>query len=225
MSKLVLVVALTGKEGEGGYLVGVGAERDTEGSCQTEVSELEVALLVDEQVLGLQVAMKDAVGVAVADTGAQLVHELLDHGVAETHVASAAVHAALGERLSTASLRDGQSLHVLLQIQVEVFEDEIQLVAVGVDNVEQAHNVGVAHLLEERDLADGRRRDALILGFQTDLLECDDAVVGRGEVAGFVNNTICACKTIVRFLHLETGPTCWRQTHPRQSSPSSDSSP
>lgn len=182
------------------YLVGVGAERDTKGSGQTKIGELEVALLVNEQVLRLQVAVKNAVGVAVANTGAQLVHELLDHCLAETHVASAAVHAALGQRLSTTSLRDGQSLHVLLQIQVEVLEDEVQLVAIGVDNVEQAHNVGVAHLLEERDLADGSRRHAFIFGFQADLLECDDAVVGGAEVAGFVNNSVCACNTTVNFL-------------------------
>jgi hypothetical protein len=180
-----------------GYLVGVGAQRDTEGSCQTKIGELEVALLVNEQVLWLQVAVQNAVGVAIANTGAKLVHELLDHCLAETHVASAAVHAALGQGLSTASLRDGQRLHVLFQIQVEVFKDEVQLVAVGVDNVEQAHNVGIAHLLEERNLADGSRRHTFILGFQTDLLECDDAVVGGAEVAGFVNNTVCACNTMV----------------------------
>jgi hypothetical protein len=143
------------KTGRRAYLVRVGTQGDTKGSCQTEISELEVALFVNKQVLRLQVAVKDAVGVAVADTSAQLVHELLDHCLAETHVASAAVHAALGQGLSTTSLRDGQSLHVLFQIQVEVFKDEVELVAIGVDNVEQADNVWVAHLLEERDLADG----------------------------------------------------------------------
>jgi hypothetical protein len=90
--------------GRDSYLVSVGAQRDTKGSSQTKIGELEVALLVDEQVLRLQVAVQDAVRVAVADAGAQLVHELLDHGLAETHVASAAVHAALGQGLATASL-------------------------------------------------------------------------------------------------------------------------
>lgn len=85
-------------------LVGVGAKRHTEGSGQTEISQLEVALLVNKQVLGLQVAVEDAVGVAVADTGAKLVHELLDHGLAESHVSCATVHAALGQRLATTSL-------------------------------------------------------------------------------------------------------------------------
>jgi hypothetical protein len=103
-----------------------------------------------------------------------------------------------------------------------------------VDNVEQADNVWVAHLLEERDLADGCRRHAFILGFQTDLLECDNAVVGGAEVAGFVNNTVCACETMVSFgIECEGRPAVVAEvsggvlgrTYPRQSFPSSGSSP
>lgn len=59
----------------------------------------------------------------------------------------------------------------------------------GVDDVKQPHDVGVAHLLEQRDLADGRRRDALVLGLEPDLLQGDDAAAG-GEVAGAVQDTI-----------------------------------
>jgi len=47
-------------------LVGVGAKRHAEGPRQPEVGELEVAFLVDEEVLWLQVAVQDAVGVAIA---------------------------------------------------------------------------------------------------------------------------------------------------------------
>jgi hypothetical protein len=65
-------------------------------------------------------------------------------------------------------------------------------VAVGVYDVEEADNVGVVHLFEERDLADGSRGDALILGFETNLLEGDNALVLGGEVAGLVDNTICS---------------------------------
>lgn len=46
--------------------VGVSAERDTEGAGKTEISELQVAIHVNEQVLGLKVTVQDAVGVAVA---------------------------------------------------------------------------------------------------------------------------------------------------------------
>lgn len=175
------------------YLVGVCAQGNTKRSGKTEISQLEVALLVDEQVLGLEIAMKDAMGVAVADSVAQLLHKLLDHGVAETQVATPAVHDTFGQRLASATLGDGQSLHVLLQIQVEVFEDEVQLVAVCMDNIEQTHNVWVVHFLEQGDFANGRRGDAFIFCFQTDLLEGDDAVVGGAEVTGLVHNTVCAC--------------------------------
>jgi len=56
----------------------VGTERDTECASQTEISQLQVALLVDEQVLRLEVAMQDAVGVAVAGSLQELKGELLD---------------------------------------------------------------------------------------------------------------------------------------------------
>lgn len=58
--------------------VGVGAEGDAEGASETEVADLEVAVFVDEEVLGLEIAVQDAVGVAVADSEEELVAELLD---------------------------------------------------------------------------------------------------------------------------------------------------
>ena len=55
-------------------------------------------------------------------------------------------------------------------------------------------DVVVVHLLEERDLADGGGRDALILGLQTDLLERDNALVGGAQVKSLVNNTVRTCE-------------------------------
>jgi hypothetical protein len=63
-------------------------------------------------------------------------------------------------------------------------------VAVGVHNVQQADNVGVVHLLEQRDLANGGRGNALIFGFEANLLECDNALVLCCEVAGLVDNSV-----------------------------------
>lgn len=63
---------------------------------------------------------------------------------------------------------------------------------VGMNNVEQSNDVGVAHLLEERDLPDGGAGDALIVGFEADLLEGDNAAV-VGEIAGLVNDTVSTC--------------------------------
>lgn len=46
------------------YLVGVGAQGHPEGSSQSEVSQLDGAQLIDEQILGLQVSVDDPMRVA-----------------------------------------------------------------------------------------------------------------------------------------------------------------
>lgn len=106
----------------------------------------------------------------------------------------ASVHDTLRQRLAATTLADGQSLHVLLQIHVQVLEDKVELVAVGVDDVEEAHDVGVVHFLEKRDLANGSGRDTFIFGFEADLLESNNALIGRAQVEGFVDNTVRACE-------------------------------
>lgn len=184
---------------QGDDLVGVCAERHAKGAGEPKIGELEVAVFVDEQVLRLEVAVQDAVGVAVAHALAQLHHELLDHGVVHDQCLARQPRA-LGQRLATAALVDGQRLHVLLEVAVEELKHQVQLVAVGVHNVEQAHNVRVVHLLEQRDLADGRRRHALVLGLEADLLERHDALVLGGEVARLVYDTVCALPNLLHLL-------------------------
>ncbi len=182
---------LRGAVPEGDDLVGVGAQGDAERAGQAEVGELEVALAVDQQVLGLEIAVQDAMAVAVAHARAQLAHELLDHTLAEPQSVQLSA-SALGQRLAPAALADGQGLHVLLEVEVEELEDEVQLVAVGMDNVEQAHNGRVAHLFEQGDLADGGGRHALVLGLEADLLQGHDATA-IVEVAGLVDHAVRAC--------------------------------
>jgi hypothetical protein len=190
----------------------VGTERDTECAGQAEIRQLQVALLVDEQVLRFEVTVQDAVGVAVAGSLEELEREFLDlkscqhlncrdfhighayHVRAQTHVSLATVHDTLRQRLAATTLAHGQCLHVLLQIQVQVLEDEVELVAVGVDDVEEADNVWVVHFLEQRNLADGGRRNALILGLETDLLQRNDALVGSAQVESLVDDTVRTCK-------------------------------
>ena len=104
------------------------------------------------------------------------------------------VHDTLRQRLAATTLADGKSLHVLLQIHVQILEDEVELVAVGVDDVEEAHDVRVVHFLEKRDLTNGSGRDTFIFGFEADLLEGDNALIGSAQVEGFVNNTVRACE-------------------------------
>ena len=61
--------------------VRIGAQRNTKGTRQTKVGELQVALLVNEQVLRLEVAVQNAVGMAEADAtdelGCEFLHQLV----------------------------------------------------------------------------------------------------------------------------------------------------
>ena len=128
--------------------MGVGPQGHAKRAGQTKVSKLEVSLLVNEKVLGLEVTVQDAVRVAVLDARDELVHEALDHVFTEAH--------ALGDRL-----------HVLLEVEVEELEHKVDLVALG-DDVKELDDVGVVHLLEEGDLADGGAGHALVLGRAAD---------------------------------------------------------
>lgn len=62
---------------------------------------------------------------------------------------------------------------------------------IGVHDVKETDNVGISHLLEQGDLADGGAGDSFILSLEADLLEGDDATI-VGEVSGLVNDTVGA---------------------------------
>lgn len=47
--------------------MGVGSDRDSEGSGQSKVRKLDDSMDIDEEVLGLEVTMEDTVGVAELD--------------------------------------------------------------------------------------------------------------------------------------------------------------
>jgi hypothetical protein len=151
-------------------LVGVSAERHTKGSRESKIPKLEVTIAVNQEILRLQITVQHAVAVAVTNTLAQLAHELLNHLVAEAEAAEVGA-GALGESLAAPAVADGEGFHVFLQVEVEELHDEVQLVAVGVHDVEEADDVGVVHLFEEGDLADGGGGDAFIFGFEANFLE------------------------------------------------------
>jgi hypothetical protein len=167
--------------------VRISTQGDTESAGQTEISQFEVTLAVDEQVLGLEITVQDAMAMAVTNTLNQLGHELLHHGVTQAQVG--VHHGTIRKSLTTPTLANRQSLHVFFQIAVEELKDKVEFVAVGVNDVQQLDNVGVLHLLEERDLADGGAGDALILGLETDLFQSDNAV-GGVQFTGLVNDTV-----------------------------------
>jgi hypothetical protein len=61
--------------------VGVRPERDAKRPGEPKVGELEVAVLVDEQVLGLEIAVEDPVGVTVVEALDELQRESLQSSV------------------------------------------------------------------------------------------------------------------------------------------------
>lgn len=63
--------------------------------------------------------------------------------------------------------------------------------SVGVDNVMESNDVGILHLLEERDLANGGAGNAFIFCFQADLLQRYYAS-SVCKISGFVYDTVCA---------------------------------
>jgi hypothetical protein len=115
-------------------------------------------------------------------------HELLDHLLAHSQVAHGGGSSS-GKGLPASSVSNGKGVHVLFEIQVEKFHDEVELVAVCVNNIKQTDYIWVVELSQDGNLADGGAGDALVFGLETDLFEGDDATVVT-EIAGFVDDTI-----------------------------------
>ena len=68
--------------------------------------------------------------------------------------------------------------------------------AVGVHDIKETDDGRVVHFFEQGDFADGGARYAFIFCFETDLFEGDDALIGRGEVARFVDDAVGAWRRI-----------------------------
>ena len=60
---------------------------------------------------------------------------------------------------------------------------------IGMNNVEQADNVGIPHFLEERDFANGSAWHAFIFSFEANFLQGDNSAA-IGEVSSFVDDTV-----------------------------------
>ena len=64
-------------------------------------------------------------------------------------------------------------VHKLFQIVIEILKNEDKFF-IGVDNLTQRDDVDVVELLQDRDLADGGRGNALLLRLQPNFLEGED---------------------------------------------------
>jgi hypothetical protein len=114
----------------------------------------------------------------------KLLHDLLIHSQVSHGSGSSG-----GKRLSTTAVCDGERVHVLFKIKVEEFHDEVELVAVGVNNIQEADDVGVVQFSQDGNLADGGAGNAFVFGLETDLFESDNAAI-VAKITGFVDNAI-----------------------------------
>ena len=65
------------------YLMGISSHGYTKRASQPEISELEVVILVNQQILGLQVSVEDPMRVTVKQPRVQLMGEFLSFKVQE----------------------------------------------------------------------------------------------------------------------------------------------
>ena len=100
-------------------------------------------------------------------------------------------------------------LHILLQVVLEIFEDEVQLVLGEQYFLEPMlrqlavyllNNVRVPQILQETDFADSGRRDAIVLFFESDLL--DGNVLARLQVMRPVDDTVRSFAQLLKLLIL-----------------------
>lgn len=164
----------------------VGLDGKPECSRKTKVSQLDrLAVVADQQVLWLKVAVENAVRMQEHKGLVNLVEEAL----------------CLFGRERRALL-----LHILLQVVFEIFEDEVQLVLGEQYFLEPMlrqlavyllNNVRVPQILQETDFADSGRRDAVVLLFESDLL--DGNVLASLQVMRPVDDTV---RSFAQFLKL-----------------------
>ena len=150
----------------------VDPDRDSESAGQTEVSDLDAAILVDQEVLGLHVAVQNSPLVAEQDALQELVEVAL--GQPGVHLA------VLGD----------VGVHVLLEVHRQELKYEVELgllhqhilkngnnfdhQMMSYERYLEPHYVGVLQLLQQGDLSDGRTGHSLVLRLQSDLLHGHD---------------------------------------------------
>ena len=85
----------------------VGLNWETEGSSQTEICQLNISMLINQEVLRLQITMHHSMSVAIGCSLEDLISETLDF---------------LGWERST------DLPHVLFEVIVTILEDQIELI-------------------------------------------------------------------------------------------------
>lgn len=158
-------------------LVREGVDRDAECTGETEVAKLQQTFTVDEQVLGLEVAVENTVLMAEVDSLEKLVHEALDcSGLEGTTFAI--------------------SVHVPLKIAIHVLEHQHELV-LSVDDVVEGDDVFVLELFHERDFTDSCGGCALF-GIEVYFLQSDE--LAGLAIAAFEYRSISSLTQLLQLL-------------------------
>lgn len=174
-------------------LMSVALERNSESTTKAQICNFKDALvLVQEKVLGLQIAVEDAVAVAVGDAFAKLEEEGLNEGWRK------------GPGVGTLAM----GIDELLEIGVKILKDQVKVglgaaVLVGIDmfDAKETDNVeGLGKHLEEGDLSESGRRNALLVHLKTGLLKGHQLAIRL--VFGLVNLAVGTLPYLLQFLVL-----------------------
>lgn len=125
--------------------------RDSEGSRQSKICKLKNAILGDEEVLRLQVSVKNPVLVTMSNPVQKLVQKRF--------------HCCHVEAVFWRIVKQ------LLQILVQEFKDKSKLL-ISVNHIVKLHNVFVLKFFQQCDFSDRCGRDTFIFRFQPNLLQC-----------------------------------------------------
>ena len=153
---------------KGDDFAGVGVESNVEGASKAKISDLDnTFILRDEDVLRLEIAVDDALGVAGGHTLEELIHDPLE--------------------LLTVEGSDA-GVEELLEILINILEDKHEFTITGHD-IEESNNIGVLDFTEECNLTDGDGGDTFFGALFTNLLHCNGCTSLRVFTAE--HNTVC----------------------------------
>lgn len=178
---------------EGDNLVCVALEGNSKSPAEAEIGDLKDSfILVDEEVLGLEIPVEDAMAVTMSNALAELKEETLDLGSRE------------GPGIGTLAV----GVDELLEISVQILEDKVKeglaillLVVNDVLDAEETYDVeGVRKHLEEGNLTEGGGGNTFLVHLETSLLQGDE--LAGGLVFGLVNLTVSSFADLLQFLVL-----------------------
>lgn len=130
----------------------VNANRDAKGPSKTKICQLDGSVFVDQEVLGLKIA--------VENTSLVTEQHCLQHLVGVTFDQVLVHHLLWTDRIQ-----------VLFQVHLKELKDQIQSALLH-DDINEADNVGMVELLEQRHLPDSGGWNSFLLRLEADLFHC-----------------------------------------------------